>query len=163
MINVGFRADIDTASGLVEKHHFRLRHQRFAEHHLLLVAAAERGDRQIGVAHLDRQFANHLFDAGDFFLRIQPFPRPAKSLQAEIREGHIRLNRHHLHHAFALTVFRYQRQPFFQPRLERGLFDIFAVEMDVTVLAGHQADQAFKQLRASGAEQAVDADHFSLT
>ena len=40
--------------------------------------------------------------------------RAAEPLQAEIRERHVGLNRHHLHHAFALTVLRHQRQPLFR-------------------------------------------------
>jgi hypothetical protein len=47
--------------------------------------------------------------------------------------------------------------------LKASFADAFAVEMDLAALAGHQADQAFKQLGAPGAQQAVNADHFAFT
>ena len=95
-------------------------------------------------------------------MRVQPAPGAAKTLQAKIRERHVGLNRHHLHHAFALTVFRHQRQPLFQAVLKARFADAFAVKMYLAALAGHQANQPFKQLGAPGAQQAVNADHFAF-
>ncbi len=95
-------------------------------------------------------------------MRVQPAPGAAKTLQAEIRERHVGLNRHHLHHAFALTVLRHQRQPLFQALLKARFANAFAVKMHLAALTGHQADQAFKQLGAPGAQQAVNTDHFAF-
>ena len=71
--DLGLRADVDAARRLVEQQHPRLGEQRLAEHDLLLVAAAQRGDRRAGPLRLDRDVAHHRSTARA--LRARPTPR----------------------------------------------------------------------------------------
>src|SRR4051812_44508336 len=56
-MDLGTRADIDAARRLVEDQHMRRALQPAADHHLLLVAAAQPADRRIDARRADRNRA----------------------------------------------------------------------------------------------------------
>ena len=57
-MDLGPRADVDAARGLVENEHFRLRLQPTSDDDLLLIAAAQPPDRRLGAGVFDREVAD---------------------------------------------------------------------------------------------------------
>src|SRR3954454_7418282 len=55
LIEVALGADVDAARRVIEQQHSGLRRQPARHHDLLLVAARQRGDRRLGISHLDLQ------------------------------------------------------------------------------------------------------------
>ena len=62
-------ADVDAARRIVEKDDARVAHQPFGDHHLLLVAAGQRADRDIQPGRADAEQLDHLVEQPVFRLR----------------------------------------------------------------------------------------------
>ena len=57
-MNLGPRAHVDAARGLIENEHFRPGRQPSGDDDFLLIAAAQPPDRRLGAGRFDREVAN---------------------------------------------------------------------------------------------------------
>ncbi len=77
-VHLGLGADVDAARRLVEDEQRGLRVQPLAQHHLLLVAAGELGDRQVDRGRADRQALAEGLGGARSPRRVRIRPRPVE-------------------------------------------------------------------------------------
>ena len=151
-------AHVDTAGGLVQNQHVRLRHQRLGQHHLLLVAAGE-------VAHLlvlRRRLDVDLLDIirADFLLPAHVYLSELRNL-VQGRERDVLAHVHDEHQAVALAVLGHVIDAVSDGLVGIGGVNPLAAQRDFALLPLVQAIDGLRQLRAACADESGHAQHFA--
>jgi hypothetical protein len=103
--DLGLRADVDPAAGLVQEHHPGAGRQDLADHDLLLVPTGEGADGQGRVRRLDGDLLDHPRRER---LLLRAGKEPAPQELADARQGEVLGHTHGLHQAVTLTVLGHQ-------------------------------------------------------
>ena len=104
LVKLPFRAQVDAAHRIVQDQHARLGRDESPEQRLLLISAAQRGDRRLEVRHLHLHLATDLGQRAACGAPHRSTPQRARSCQR--RYGHVVEDRERRENAFGLAIAR---------------------------------------------------------
>ncbi len=153
-VDLGLRADVDADGRLVEQQHARLPPERARQHHLLLVAAAERPDRRVDRRRRDREALDRL--GGEALLGRRVDQQPAE--RAQVGERHVLAHAEVEQQPVALAVLGDESDAGLQRLARRARADRSALEHDAPSGDREAAVAGAEHLAAAGADEPAEAD-----
>jgi len=164
-VEVGARAHVHAARGFVQQQHLAFAVQPARENHLLLVAAAERGNRLLDAARADAQQFHQLARDAAFLGAAQP---PGVRDRAQVAQRGVDADRLRQQQALRLAVFGDQADAR-ADRLHRrapALADVVrglpvGMQRDLAAVGAVCSEQQAHQLGPARADQAGQAHDFA--
>ena len=160
-VDFAARPDVDPARRLVEDQHLGASQQPAADHHLLLVAAAQPADRRLDVGHLDGEVAHGLERGGGAPPPVDQGQRLAVHDPGEVGELQVEGDALGEQQSLGATLLRHEPEPCLDGVGGR-------VRRERLALQGHGAgiglvraiDQA-RELGPAGTDEASEAEHLA--
>ena len=157
--NFGLGGHVDAAAWLVKQQDLGRCQQAFGDHHLLLIAAAQRCDDLLRICYLDRQALDHLRDGALLLVRRQ---KEAVEIVVQAGQQHVVGDRDRLHQPFALAVFGHQHDARADAVSNATCPQLLATQKDPPTRLRAHAGQALNKFRAARAHQAVEPDDLAF-